>query len=103
MEKKNIKTKDLVYSKKEILAMLNNCVIFQQQYMKDNAARQTRLREYASALIEPVVEHSSEGLLTKEESVFILSAAALLCFMKTNDIKKLPAQELAEKVVDIGD
>jgi hypothetical protein len=103
LEEKSIKTKDLIYSKKEILAMLNNSVIFQKQYMKNDTARQTRLREYSLALIEPVLEHTSEGLLTKEEASFILSSAALLVFMNTNGIKNLPAKEDAEKVVDIGE
>ena len=98
-----MKTKDVIYSKKEILAMLNNCVVFQKQSLSDNAARQTRLREYTSALIEPVLEHSADGLLSNEEASFILSSAALLVFMKTNGIKTLPAKEFAEKVVDIGD
>lgn len=89
-----MKLKDTHYSIKEITAILNNAVIFQQDAIRNlSAARATRLKEYSAALIEPVYEHMEEDLLTPQEAVFILSAAALILHMKVNKIKSLPAKE----------
>lgn len=58
------------------------------------------LRRYTEALIEPVYEHFKEGLLKQEEVCLVLSSAALLMHMKVNNIKQLPAKEIAESVMD---
>lgn len=97
----NLKTKDFLYSNKEIAAHLNNAVISQKQRISKTAARSTVLRTYTETLIAPVFTHVEEGLLSTDEAAFILSSAALLVFMKLHKIKTLPAQEDAEKVVNL--
>lgn len=96
-----MKNKDVKYSEKEIAVMLNNLVIAQRQAIEGRTdARIARLRAYTKALIDPCFEHMAEGLLTKEEACFVITSAALLLFMKSNKITKLPAEAVAKEVYE---
>jgi hypothetical protein len=81
---------------------LNNCVAFQQQYIQGaSVARITRLREYTEAMIEAPLEHFADGLLSAEELSFVFSSAALLVFLKANNLKNIPQKPVAEEFVDV--
>jgi hypothetical protein len=96
-----MRNKDIKYSDKEVAILLNNLVIAQRHVIQNlSTARVTRLREYTSALIEPCFEHINEGLLTKDEACFIITSAALLLFMKTKKITKMPSEKIARNVVE---
>jgi hypothetical protein len=58
------------------LTRLNN-VLAELLAEHGSESRLRRLRNYASALIEPVHEHVQQGLLTYEDAVRIMLAAAM--------------------------
>lgn len=64
-------------------------------------AKQTRLREYTESMIEAPLEHLAEGLITADQLSYVFSAAALLVFLKANNMKNIPQKETAQEVVTI--
>lgn len=70
-----------VYSNKEIGVALNNALVatFGSAALSElTEGRKAKLREYTRAIIDAVLDHRKQGLLTAEELVSVLTATALM-------------------------
>lgn len=79
------KQKKDLFTDREILTILNNCVVFTGAPAEGgpiHEARKRRLREYAQAIVAPAIVHVEEELLTPQELVHVLAAAALFVFLQ---------------------
>ena len=72
-------SKEQSFTPQEIGVALNNAVVaaFRPQNGEISEARLRTLRAYTQAATEVMFEHVEEGLLTAEELVAVLAAAAL--------------------------
>jgi len=81
------------------LALNNVCVFARRPRTGEIQERRLRgLKEYTKAVLEPLEEHVDENLLTVEELVFVLLAAALFVQSKKTQ-EALPMMETARQLL----
>lgn len=96
------KKKNDLYSVRDLQGALNNAVLISGSPSTGEIpeARKRRLREYAQASIEPVVEHIEEGLLSPQEAVHIHCCAALFTYIRhVQGGDKLPASKQVKELL----
>lgn len=93
---------DKVFSSKELRAFLNNAVVAtrtQHGFNVDSISpgRRQALRNYAGAMLSPVVADIDRELLSEQEATYLLSLAAVFV-SKRYLANKMPADEEADLV-----
>ena len=84
---------------KQISDALNNVVVF--SFAKVNKEKLHRLRDYATALLEPLLEHIEDKdmeLINEESAIFVLSSLALILQKRIDKSTKVPALGEAAKL-----
>lgn len=93
---------DKVFSNKETRAFLNNAVIAtktQHGFSADSLSRGRRqaLRNYAGAMLSPVIADIERELLTEQEATYLLTLAAVF-ISKRYLANKMPAEDEADLI-----
>lgn len=93
---------DKVFSSKELRAFLNNAVVAtrtQHGFNVDSISpgRRQALRNYAGAMLSPVMADIERELLSEQEATYLLTLAAVF-ISKRYLANKMPADEEAEMV-----